>query len=556
MNQVFSLLDPLIFKHLTDDYVTKFDQFSRAEFFRGVMYFLLLFVGTAFVSRVAKNFQDYFLNTVIQRVGAQMYQVGVRHSLDLPYEVFEDKKSGETLQILQKARADSEKLLTSVVNISLVSLIGFLFVTIYASQLHWSIAVLYGATVPIVGGISYLLTNRVKIVQQQIVAETAALSGSTTESLRNIELVKSLGLSDQEIQRLNATTDKILELELRKLRYVRSISFVQGTLMNLMRVLIILFLIYLVFEKTITFGQFFALYFYSFYVFGPLQQLGETITVYREAEASLKQYSDILSAPTEVIPENPISLETIQELSFNNVSFSYPSLDSYAVEDISFSLKTGQSVAFVGPSGAGKSSLVKLLVGLYIPSSGSITYNGFPHNEIAVDSLRKQLGFVTQDTQLFAGTVRENLLFVQPDATDSEMLASLHAAACDNLLARGGAGLDTRIGEGGMKISGGEKQRLSIARALLRKPSLLVFDEATSSLDSLTELEITDTIRNLSSLGKHITIMIAHRLSTIMHADTIYVLEKGSVTESGSHDELLATKGLYYAMWRQQVGER
>jgi ATP-binding cassette subfamily B protein len=556
INQVFSLLDPLIFRHLTDDYITKFDQFSQAEFFRGVLYFLGLFVGAAFVSRVAKNFQDYFLNTVIQRVGAQMYQAGIKHSLELPYVVFEDKKSGETLQILQKARSDSEKLLTSVVNVSLVSLVGFLFVTIYASRLHWSIAALYAVTVPIVGGFSYFLTNKVKIVQKQIVVETAVLSGATTESLRNIELVKSLGLTDQEISRLNTTTDKILQLELRKLRFVRSISFVQGTLINLMRVLIILFLVYLIFNKTITFGQFFALYFYSFYVFGPLQQLGETITIYREAEASMKQYSDIMQAQTELVPDNPIQLEPIDTLSFNGVSFTYPSGDTPALDSISFSLKKGQSVAFVGPSGAGKSSLVKLLVGLYTQSAGAITYNNTPNTDIAIDSLRQHLGFVTQDTQLFAGTIRENLLFVQPDATDADMLESLHAAACDTILYRGGTGLETRIGEGGMKISGGEKQRLSIARALLRKPSLLVFDEATSSLDSITELEITDTIRNLSQSGNHVVIMIAHRLSTIMHADTIYVLEKGTITESGSHDELLSQKGLYYAMWRQQVGER
>ena len=170
--------------------------------------------------------------------------------------------------------------------------------------------------------------------------------------------------------------------------------------------------------------------------------------------------------------------------------------------------------------------------------------------------MRNQIGFVTQDTQLFSGTIKENLLFVNPGATDDDLRDGLDKASCHTLLARAEKGLDTMIGEGGLKLSGGEKQRLSIARALLRKPKLLLFDEATSALDSLTEEEITDTIREISQEGNQVTILIAHRLSTIMHADRIYVLEKGDVVETGTHEMLLEEKGLYYAMWRQQIGER
>lgn len=177
-------------------------------------------------------------------------------------------------------------------------------------------------------------------------------------------------------------------------------------------------------------------------------------------------------------------------------------------------------------------------------------------NSIDFEDLRNQIGFVTQDTQLFSGTIKENLLFVNPSATEEELTDVLNKASCQNLLERAEKGLDTMIGEGGLKLSGGEKQRLSIARALLRKPKLLLFDEATSALDSLTEEEITDTIREISQLGSQITILIAHRLSTIMHADRIYVLEKGDVVETGTHEKLLEEKGLYYAMWRQQIGER
>jgi len=556
INQVFSLIDPLIFQRIIDEYATKPESYTSAEFFAGVIKLLLIAIGVVFVSRVAKNLQDYYLNMVTQRSGADMYQAGVRHSLSLPYEVFEDQRSGETLGILQKARTDAERYLGLLINIIFISLVGFIFVSIYAATLYWGVALVYALTIPVVGGLSYFLTKKVKQMQKQIVAETTALAGSTTESLRNIELVKSLGLTEQEIQRLNDTTGKILKLELRKLRYIRSIGFVQGTMINLIRNSILLFLLYLVFNKTITFGQFFSLYIYSFYVFGPLQEVGSVITAYREAETSMEKFKSITDIPVEVTPKSPTVLNKVENLAFNNVSFKYKNANSEALENISFGMQKGDTVAFVGPSGSGKTSLVKLLVGLYQPVKGEVMYNNTSGRDINLEELRAQIGFVTQDTQLFAGTIRENLLFVNPNATDAEMLEVLKKSACDTLLARADKGLDTTIGEGGVKISGGEKQRLSIARALLRKPTILVFDEATSSLDSITEEEITKTVKDLGGNREHLTILIAHRLSTVMHADKIYVLEKGNISESGTHAELLALKGLYYAMWRQQVGER
>jgi len=278
--------------------------------------------------------------------------------------------------------------------------------------------------------------------------------------------------------------------------------------------------------------------------------------VYRETEASLNVYEGILQMPREAKPANPRPLQDLRTLAFDEVTFQHQSAASPAVSDISFTVRRGETIAFVGPSGAGKTTLVKLLVGLYQPLSGHILYNNIPGNEIDLDGLRAQIGFVTQDTQLFSGSIRENLLFVNPGASDAECLEVLHGASCDSLLARADRGLDTVIGEGGVKVSGGEKQRLSIARALLRRPHLLVFDEATSSLDSLTEEGIVDTIRDVAANGDAITVLIAHRLSTILHADRIHVLERGRIVETGRHDDLVAQKGLYYAMWRQQIGER
>lgn len=556
VNISFSLLDPLILQIIVDKYLKVANTLSKDAFTSGVLKLLLMAMGVALVSRIAKNFQDYYINVVTQRLGAQLYSDGIHHSLELPYSVFEDQRSGETLGTLQKVRQDVEKLISAFINTVFISLIGIIFVMIYAFSVHWLIAPLFFLTVPVLGYVSSLLSKKIKVIQKVIVGETTALAGSTTESLRNIELVKSLGLAKQEVSRLNTVTGKILKLELKKVKYIRSLSFIQGTMVNFLRTSIMFVMMWLIFRDQITLGQYFTLMIYSFFIFTPLQEMGNVINTYRETEASLGRYQNILNIPIDKKPDNPERIDNVKSLEFKDVSFKHQTATTMALENISFHVKSGETIAFVGPSGAGKTTLVKLLVGLYNPLSGEILYNGISGNRIDLDQLREQIGFVTQDTQLFSGSIRENLIFVKPEATDEMCMEVLNKAACQTLLARADKGLDTVIGEGGVKVSGGEKQRLSIARALLRQPSLLVFDEATSSLDSLTEDEISETIRNLSKRKEHITIMIAHRLSTVLHSDRIYVLERGKIIEQGKHEELLAMKGLYYAMWRQQIGER
>jgi ATP-binding cassette subfamily B protein len=299
-----------------------------------------------------------------------------------------------------------------------------------------------------------------------------------------------------------------------------------------------------------------TLMFYSFFIFGPLQEMGNVIATYREAQASLKNFEDLLSATPEPTPANPVALKDLSRFRFEHVTFQHKTARNSAVANVSFEVNKGETIAFVGPSGSGKTTLVKLLIGLYRPTEGKIFYDDLNGNDIDMASMRAQIGMVTQDSQLFAGTIRDNLQFVRPDATDAEILDALKKASCQKLLARAEKGIHSMIGEGGIKISGGEKQRLSIARALLRNPNLLIMDEATSALDSITEEEITATVREIHSSQNIMTILIAHRLSTVMHADRIYVLEQGQIIEQGNHNERLGEKGLYYAMWRQQIGER
>jgi ATP-binding cassette subfamily B protein len=489
INQSFSMLDPFFFGRLLDKYAMHpyeegyFDANKKfiptavrtqSDFIWGVLKFLGILISVAMVSRIAKAFQDYFSNVVVQKFGAKIFTDGLRHSMKLPYQEFEDQRSGETLSILTKVRTDTEKFIISFINVLFSIVVGIVFISIYSFNLHWSIMPIYVVGIVMLSLLTSFLSKKIKVIQKSIVKETTMLAGTTTESLRNIELVKSLGLTGQEIDRLNKNTYKILGLELRKVKSIRTLSFIQGTFVNFLRQVIMFTLLWLVYGGKLTAGEVMTLTFYSFFIFGPLQEIGNIILSYREAEASLNNFHNLMEKPSEPIPVKPVHIGAIENLSFKNISFKHQTAQFKALDNISFNVKQGESIAFVGPSGAGKSTLMKLLVGLYHTQEGHILYNGVDSSEIMFDELRGQIGFVTQDTQLFAGTIRENLLFVAPDSKDEDLVEALRKASCDNLLSKADKGLDTLIGEGGLKLSGGEKQRLSIARALLRHPHLLI----------------------------------------------------------------------------------
>ena len=555
INQVFSLLDPQIFRLIVDRYANRVHEIPGGDFLRGVIVLLLASIAVAFVSRVAKSFQDYYVNVVTQRVGAKLYGHAVEHSFSLPYSVFEDQRSGELLQKLQKARIDSQALIIQFVNIVFLSVVGILFVLVYAFSVHPAIGIVYFLIIPTIGLTTFTISRRIKAAQKKVVAESAELAGSTTETLRNVELVKSLGLEHQETERLNLVNEKILGLELKKVKLIRALSFIQGTMVNAIRSAMLLLMLWLISRGSISLGQFFSLFIYSFFIFNPLQELGNVFAVYQEAQASMEQLQVILSKEPEQKPTHPKHLSVLSSVRFNDVSFTYPSAQTPAISGISLEIESGNTIAFVGPSGSGKSTLIKLLVGLYRPNSGTLSLNDTNIQDVDLEDLRKRIGYVSQETQLFAGTIRDNLLFVNPAATDEECIEALKNASALNIIERADKGLDTKIGEGGVKISGGERQRLAIARALLRKPELIIFDEATSSLDSLTEKAITETIKHISIVRPNMMmVLVAHRLSTVAHANTIYVLEKGHVIEHGGHDELLKAGNLYFALWRQQSG--
>jgi ATP-binding cassette subfamily B protein len=540
--QLLNLVDPVIFGKIIDRYASGKSNLPENEMPGSVVLWLLLALGIAFFSKLFKSLQDFFTRKAVARFGMHIFNDGLKQTLRLSFQEFEESRSGTTLSVLQKVKTDAERFINSFINVLFSSMVGVGFLLWYSINKNWLLIPVFFTGIVLLGSLTGLLSKKIKTVQRSINRQTDAQAGVITESLRNIELVKSLGLTFPEIRRLNEQTLKL--------------SFLQGIALNVLKQSVLFILLWLIFRKVLSTGELIAMQFISTAIFVPLQDLGNMILLFREADASLRNFDRLMDRPVEKRPENPVDPGALISLRFEEVVFRHRTAGFNAIDDISFSIQSGQTIAFAGPSGSGKSTLVKLLVGLYTPVSGSIYFNDISSAELRYNPLRRQIGFVTQDTQLYAGTIRDNMLFVKPGASDAEIMEALDKASASALIARASHGINTILGENGMKLSGGEKQRLSIARALLRNPRLLIFDEATSALDSLTEEDITHTIRGISSGREQMIILIAHRLSTLMHADRIYVLEKGRISESGSHEELLELKGLYYAMWRQQVGER
>ena len=554
--QLLSLIDPIIFGKIIDDYATGRGGRPENDLVRGVLMWLALAIAIALLARLFRALQEYLSRMAVARFGMDVFNDGLKQTLRLSFQEFEESRSGETVSVMQKVKTDTERFVNSLINVVFSSIIGVGFLVWYSITKSWLLVPVFLIGIGVLGALTGLLSKKIKGVQRSINRETNRLSGVITESLRNIELVKCLGLTFQEIKRLGGQTRSIYELEMQKARKVRTLTFLQGSALNLLKNSILFILLWLIFRNVLSTGELIAMQFISTTIFGPLQDLGSIILQYREVDASIHSFDLLMNKPVERRPEDPDEVGPLERIRFEDVVFRHRTASFNAVDGVSFEVRSGETIAIVGPSGSGKSTLVKLLVGLYRPLGGAIFFNGASSANIRYNPLRRQIGFVTQETQLFAGSIKENMLFVRSDATDAEILEALGKAQATPFLARASAGIDTIIGENGIKLSGGEKQRLSIARALLRKPRLLIFDEATSALDSLTEEDIAQTIRRISAGREQIIIMIAHRLSTIMHADVIYVLEKGKIAETETPDELLGNKGLYYAMWRQQIGER
>ncbi|HEY7913114.1 MAG TPA: ABC transporter ATP-binding protein, partial [Blastocatellia bacterium] len=354
--QVLTLVDPLIFGIIIDQYALNPDNKPDDALVRGALWWLLVAAAVALAARLAKTFQDYVLTLVVQKFGMRVFNDGLRQTLRLSFQEYEDRSSGETVAMLQKVRTDTERFINAFVNILFSSLVGIGFLLWYGITKHWLLIPVFVVGVLVLGGLTGLLSQKMKSVQRMIFRETARMSGSITESLRNIELVKSLGLTYPEIRRLQSHTKKIFDLEMEKVKRVRALSLLQGTLINLLKQSILFILLWLIFRKSLTPGELISMQFILNAIFVPLQDLGRIILNYREAQASMQMFDELMKKPVEKRPEEPVDIGELEDLRFEDVVFRHRTATENAIDHISFTVRLGDTIAFVGPSGSGKST--------------------------------------------------------------------------------------------------------------------------------------------------------------------------------------------------------
>ena len=404
--QTFSLLTPfLIANKIIDPFVDKIQYFKENglenEFIRGIRTGMLLIIGSSTIVWMSVIIQDYFLRIVIRKFGADLYKDVQEHTLKLSYTEFEKQSSGEILSKLQNAKTDSETFIRDFVDVLLTACVGIIVAIVISIKLSLILPAFYLLGVGGILLLSFLLSKNIKLIQKKILNEITALSGTVTESFRNAELVKSLGMVNHEKVRLNKLIDDILDKELRKAKNIFQVNFKQYGFNNIIHMGYILVLIVMIYNDKISIGEFFMLQWYYYYIFGPIESLGGVVISYRQAQASLHNIEDILSKPIEQPPFDPREIERLEKLAFENVRFQYDSVNEVTLDDISFEVKFGENIAFVGSSGSGKTTLVKLLLGLYEPNGGNIYYNGVCYKSLNFNQLRRQVGLVTQNTQLF-----------------------------------------------------------------------------------------------------------------------------------------------------------
>ncbi len=413
ISELLNLVDPLIFGKIIDDYALNPGNSPEELLIKGVLFWLSVAVSVAVLAQVTTTFQDYFTRLAVQKFGMQIFNDGLQQTLRLSYNEYEEQRSGEALAVLQNVRADTQTFINLFINVVFSSVVGICFLIVYSITMNWMLLPVFVIGIVVLGTLTGLLSKEIKVTQRSINLQTYKISGAITESLRNIELVKSLGLTYPEIRRIWDQNLKIFNLEMTKVKRIRLLTFLQGTTLAVLKQSILFILLWLIFHKDLSTGELISMQFISTIIFGPLQDLGSIIISYNEVEASVKYFDELMQKPIEQNVEHPVEIDELSDIRFENVVFRHKTAHYNAVDGISFEVKTGETIAFVGPSGAGKSTLVKLLLGLYSPVSGEIWFNGHASSQIRYNPLRRQIGFVAQDAQLFAGTIRENLQFVR-----------------------------------------------------------------------------------------------------------------------------------------------
>ena len=519
---------------------------------------LSILVVVTVVAWLAESLTEYLAvltwRNLAQTIEHDARMDAYRRVQDLEVAYFEDQTSGGLMTVLNEDVNQLERFLDMgphkiIITAANVVFVGLAFFII--SPLLMALAFL---PIPIIIAGSLVYQQRLEPRYAKVRQAAGAIGDTLTNGIGGIATIKAFSAEVREVARVEAQSDHYRQVNRDAIRLSTAFRPLIRTAVLAGFTMTLLVGGRAALRGELAIGLFSVLVYMTQRLLWPLTDLGETLDLYQRAMASCRRIFGLMEAEPTILPgtrELPVPVEG--SIRFDCVSFRYATSPGEVVTDISFEVPAGETHAVVGATGSGKSTLVKLLLRLYEPTAGRITIDGHAIDELTFASLRHAMGFVSQDVFLFQGTVRENLAYGRPDATDDQIRRAAELAEAHEFIDAMPQGYDTIVGERGQKLSGGQRQRLTLARAIVRDPAILVLDEATSAVDNETEAAIQRSIDHVSS--DRTTIVIAHRLSTVRHADRIHVMERGRIVESGTHDELVTHGGLYAALWRVQTGD-
>jgi ATP-binding cassette subfamily B protein len=511
-------------------------------------------------SAVATWINGWGLNAFAQSIQHQIRvdTYGAMQRLDLSF--FADKQTGELMSILNNDVNRLEQFLNG--GLFVASMIATTVVGVVAAlaYINWQLALVTLVTVPVVGAFTHKFVQRIQPMYSEVRSTVGRLNSRLENNLGGIEVIKASNAEEYEFGRVSDTSKEYYDTNWKAIR--TRIVFFPGLRLTAGIGFVVTFIVGgvwvfqgppLFFSGDLTAGEFVTFIVLSQRFIWPLAQFGELINMYQQAVASAERVFGLMDEPGALRRSGDADDLVVTEgrVEYDDVTFGYE--DEVVIDDVSFAIDGGETLALVGPTGAGKSTVLKLLLRLYDVDEGAVRVDGRDVRDVTLESLRSHVGYVSQETYLFAGTVAENIRYGAFDATEREVVEAAKAAQAHEFIRDLPDGYETEVGERGVKLSGGQRQRVGIARVLLQDPELLILDEATSDVDTETELRIQESLDAL--LENRTVLAIAHRLSTIKNADQILVLEDGRVVERGGHDELLDEGGLYADLWGVQAGE-
>jgi ATP-binding cassette subfamily B protein len=558
INKLFDIAPEILIGVAIDVVVNQEESFVAGLGFETAQEQITVLAALTFFIWAGESLFEYLFQilwrNLAQRLQSDLRQDAYEHAQRLDMSFFESTSSGQLVATMNDDVNQLERFLDGGANAMIQVGVTVVAVGAVFFVLSPLIALLAFTPIPLIIWGAFYFQRKAGPLYADVREKVGDLSSRLANNLGGIATIKSFTAEQREAKRLKEASEAYVQANERAIRI--SSAFIPVIRMAILAGFLATFTVggMMALEGSLNVGAYGVLVFLTQRLLWPLTGLAAVIDLFERAMASTRRILDLLAEPVNVHDQagTPLAQPVRGEVSFNNIEFRYGSSGA-GVHGISLNVPAGHTLALVGATGSGKSTLIKLLLRFYDPAGGDIRIDGQPIRDVSLTSLRDAIGLVSQDVYLFEGSIRDNLAYGRPGASDEEIIEAAKTAEAWSFIRDLPEGLDTAVGERGVRLSGGQRQRLSLARALLKDPPILVLDEATSAVDNETEAAIQ---RSLSRIGHNRTvIMIAHRLSTIVEADTIAVVENGRVIEQGDHHSLLARQGAYYAQWQVQTGQ-